>query len=325
MAIQSSILAWEIPWTEEPGRLRSVGSQKSQTCHSFKQKQKWDFKEVTYSKPQHWEGARLRCQLRPRKCTVKGESVSLSSVIYISLKLAISSSCIQEDFSNHSVWKRPCPLLLHYLRFPHCVCSSIVLICLTSISPVMQHILVERWPHHLITFWMPRTCSAMAHRRHLVSGSLLNKWRLSMMMEGNIEVQSTDSGAILLGFECQFFYVLAVWSQESSLTPLCLAVLICWMRIILISLLMIVVRIEWCVTSSKAFKYCLAHGEWLMRTRHLYVWVHWKWPGWVFCKIVDRAHETVVDTIMLKYFATVERLWDLPPDSPGMLPKLCDY
>ena len=31
MAAHSSILAWEIPWTEEPGRLQSMGSQKSQT------------------------------------------------------------------------------------------------------------------------------------------------------------------------------------------------------------------------------------------------------------------------------------------------------
>ena len=31
MAICSSILAWEIPWTEEPGGLQSIGSQKSQT------------------------------------------------------------------------------------------------------------------------------------------------------------------------------------------------------------------------------------------------------------------------------------------------------
>ena len=30
MAIHSSILAWKIPWTEEPGRLQSMGSQKSQ-------------------------------------------------------------------------------------------------------------------------------------------------------------------------------------------------------------------------------------------------------------------------------------------------------
>ena len=28
MATYSSILAWRIPWTEEPGRLQSVGSQR---------------------------------------------------------------------------------------------------------------------------------------------------------------------------------------------------------------------------------------------------------------------------------------------------------
>ena len=31
MATHSSILAWEIPWTEEPGRLQSMGSQKDTT------------------------------------------------------------------------------------------------------------------------------------------------------------------------------------------------------------------------------------------------------------------------------------------------------
>ena len=31
MAIYSSILAWEIPWTEELGGLQSMGSEKSQT------------------------------------------------------------------------------------------------------------------------------------------------------------------------------------------------------------------------------------------------------------------------------------------------------
>ena len=31
MATYSSILAWRIPWTEEPGRLQSMGSQKHQT------------------------------------------------------------------------------------------------------------------------------------------------------------------------------------------------------------------------------------------------------------------------------------------------------
>ena len=31
MATHSSILAWRIPWTEEPSGLQSMGSQKSQT------------------------------------------------------------------------------------------------------------------------------------------------------------------------------------------------------------------------------------------------------------------------------------------------------
>ena len=39
MAIHSSILAWEIPWTEEPGGLQSMGLQKSQTGLSGKEQQ----------------------------------------------------------------------------------------------------------------------------------------------------------------------------------------------------------------------------------------------------------------------------------------------
>ena len=34
MITHSSILAWEIPWTEEPGGPQSMGSQKSQTQFS---------------------------------------------------------------------------------------------------------------------------------------------------------------------------------------------------------------------------------------------------------------------------------------------------
>ena len=36
MATHSSILAWEIPWTEEPGGLQSMGLQKSRTGLSDK-------------------------------------------------------------------------------------------------------------------------------------------------------------------------------------------------------------------------------------------------------------------------------------------------
>ena len=34
MAPHSSILAWEMPWTEGPGSLQSRGSQKSDTTHT---------------------------------------------------------------------------------------------------------------------------------------------------------------------------------------------------------------------------------------------------------------------------------------------------
>ena len=37
-ATHSSILTWDIPWTEEPGELQTMGSQKSQTrLNDFKQ------------------------------------------------------------------------------------------------------------------------------------------------------------------------------------------------------------------------------------------------------------------------------------------------
>ena len=34
MATHSSILAWKIPWTEEPGRLQSTGSQSTVLQHN---------------------------------------------------------------------------------------------------------------------------------------------------------------------------------------------------------------------------------------------------------------------------------------------------
>ena len=40
MATHSSILAWEISWTEEPGGLQSMGSPKSQTGLETKQQQR---------------------------------------------------------------------------------------------------------------------------------------------------------------------------------------------------------------------------------------------------------------------------------------------
>ena len=37
VAVHSSVLAWEIPWTEEPGRLQSMGSQRARHDLATKQ------------------------------------------------------------------------------------------------------------------------------------------------------------------------------------------------------------------------------------------------------------------------------------------------
>ena len=41
MAIHSSILDWEISWTEEPDRLQSIGSQRDGHNLATKQQQQW--------------------------------------------------------------------------------------------------------------------------------------------------------------------------------------------------------------------------------------------------------------------------------------------
>ena len=40
MATHSSIIAWEIPWTEEPGGLESMGFQESDTTEQLNSKPK---------------------------------------------------------------------------------------------------------------------------------------------------------------------------------------------------------------------------------------------------------------------------------------------
>ena len=39
MATHSSILAWKIPWTEEPGGLQSMGCKESDTIEGLPEKQ----------------------------------------------------------------------------------------------------------------------------------------------------------------------------------------------------------------------------------------------------------------------------------------------
>ena len=48
MATHSTILAWEIPWTEEPGRVQSVGLQSRTRLSAHKHKLLMDYHSHLY-------------------------------------------------------------------------------------------------------------------------------------------------------------------------------------------------------------------------------------------------------------------------------------
>ena len=50
MATHSSILAWRIPWTEEPGRLQATGSHESETTENKKLVEKCKASRVRVTK-----------------------------------------------------------------------------------------------------------------------------------------------------------------------------------------------------------------------------------------------------------------------------------
>ena len=48
MATRSSILAWEIPWTEEPGGLQSMGSQSQTRLSNYTTSSAVELQEVSF-------------------------------------------------------------------------------------------------------------------------------------------------------------------------------------------------------------------------------------------------------------------------------------
>ena len=71
MGTHSSILAWKIPWTEEPGRLQSAGLQRAgrdwATTSLLLLKDKWDF----MASDRRYKPGAVRFGGRPRKAVGK--------------------------------------------------------------------------------------------------------------------------------------------------------------------------------------------------------------------------------------------------------------
>ena len=66
MATHSSILTWEITWTEEPGSLQSMGSQKSWTQLVIPWRREWIPSPVFW--PGEFDGQRSLAGYSPRGC-----------------------------------------------------------------------------------------------------------------------------------------------------------------------------------------------------------------------------------------------------------------
>ena len=77
MATRSSVLAWRIPWTEEPGGLQSMGSQRMRHDWATEQQQQWDTNQkprisaVFLTNKLQVGHSNFRCQLQVqfRTCT----------------------------------------------------------------------------------------------------------------------------------------------------------------------------------------------------------------------------------------------------------------
>ena len=89
MATHSSILAWRIPWTEEPGRLQSAAAAKSlQSCLTLCNPRDGIHQappSLGFSRQEHWSGLPFLLQCMKVKVSVAESSPTLCEPIDCSL------------------------------------------------------------------------------------------------------------------------------------------------------------------------------------------------------------------------------------------------
>ena len=108
MATQSSILAWKIPWTEEPGRLQSMGSQRVRhdwaTSLHFMAESKEELKSSSLDEES--EKASLKLNIQKTKIMASGSLIwwqidgepveTVTDFILLGSKITADGDCIQE-------------------------------------------------------------------------------------------------------------------------------------------------------------------------------------------------------------------------------------
>ena len=134
MTTHCSILAWKVPWTEEPGRLQSMGLQKSQTWLSNQTMTKWGF--IIHLRETGWASGQ---ESGPGKLFVN--QLAFQSLFFSTRIGPISEKRIDDWLENH--FKCSWTLVSHQ----HPLYSSICSVILSSAEILLKITLLFFTPH----------------------------------------------------------------------------------------------------------------------------------------------------------------------------------
>ena len=133
MAPHSSTIAWKIPWTEEPGRLKSMGSLR--VGHNW-------MTSLSLFTFMHWKR-----KWQPTPVFLPGESQGLGSLVGCHLRGRTESDTtevpLQQQQAGHSFFPTNNCLLISWLQSP----SAVVLEPKWSLSlfPLFPHLFAMKW------------------------------------------------------------------------------------------------------------------------------------------------------------------------------------
>ena len=104
MATHSSILAWEIPWTEEPGRLQSMGSKR--VGHNLVTKQLQQYSLDDYPTGSSCIALGVNIGFLAVGAVINNAAVNICTLFFWWTNAYISVGMYLEELENSWVWTR---------------------------------------------------------------------------------------------------------------------------------------------------------------------------------------------------------------------------
>ena len=157
----SSILAWRIPWTEEPGRLWSIGSQRA----------RHDWSDFACTGNRGWVNSSRRVKLQkiptllvlPPSLLLGQWSFSINAALSINPNTAEGARGVHEGYASHPGWA---PHRLHWAEsmeggllsgLSHLLCDS-----RENIMKILEDSATPQWMFLHIPVWLAWNCRSSA-------------------------------------------------------------------------------------------------------------------------------------------------------------------